>query len=71
MAKMSSVLLMVLTNSFVVSVLSLALAFVSAEDSLVYYLSGFIGFYGAVITFWIFVLHLLSLLIGALLKQNK
>jgi hypothetical protein len=62
--------LQVLTNSFLVSIVSLLLACVLREGSLLQGIFGFIGFYGSLATFYIFLVHMIYVIVTGMRKRN-
>ena len=70
MARLSRILLRILTNSFVVSVSCLLIGFITPEGSLAQNVFGMIGVYGIVATFWIFIFHALSVILKFILRDK-
>ena len=68
MTKVSGFQLKLMTNSFIVSLIAIVIAFLGNQDSLGFQLIGFIGFYGTIITIWLAILHLLSIILSIILK---
>ena len=70
MIKISEFLLKLMTNSFIVALISTMIASVGNENSNLIQLLGFIGIYGTIITIWLTVLHFVSIVVGFLLKKK-
>ncbi|MEO5945844.1 MAG: hypothetical protein ABIP79_03450 [Chitinophagaceae bacterium] len=68
MTKISGFLLKLMTNSFIVSLIAVVVAYLGNQNSLGFQLIGFIGFYSTIITIWLAILHLLSIILGNILK---
>ena len=71
MTRFSKFLLKILTNSLIISAVSLMVGYLSREGSPVQKIFGGIGFYGAIITFYIFLFHLLMVLFIYLLRWSE
>jgi hypothetical protein len=68
MAKLSKLVLRILTNSFIVSVLSLLIGFLCTPGSFIQQVFNGIGLYGTIITVYIFLFHLLVIFISFIVK---
>jgi hypothetical protein len=70
MTKISRIILNLLTYSFVISVVCLLISYLSREGSLSQHVTGFIGIGGLIVYYWVFVIHVISVLIG-LINNRK
>ncbi len=68
MTKISRFLLKLMTNSFIVALIAVVIAYLGNENSLGFQLIGLFGFYCTIITIWLAILHLLSIILGFILK---
>ena len=70
MKKVSDYLFIVLKNSFIISAVCLLLAWLGGDSSFFEMLFGIIGFYGAMLTILLFVIHVLSVILTFLFKKE-
>jgi len=70
--KFSKLILTIATYSFIVSLISLIIGFLSKEDSTVQSISSGITLYGTIITIYLLLFHLLGVFISFIIKNiNK
>ena len=69
--KNSKYIFLVLQYSFIISALSLLITWLGGEDSSLGIVFGGIGFYGAIICIYLFGLHLISLILLFVFKDNS
>ena len=69
--KNSKYIFLLLRYSFIISAVSLLIAWLSGEDSSLGIVFGGIGFYGAMICIYLFGLHLISLILILVFKNNS
>jgi len=69
--KNSKYIYLLLQNSFIVTILSLLLAWFGKEDSFLEIVFGSIGFYGVIICIYLFFIHLISLILVFIFKNNS
>jgi len=72
MGKFPKLILTIATYSFIVTLISLIIGFLSKEDSTVQSISSGIGLYGTIITIYVLLFHLLIVFISFIIKNiNK
>ena len=69
--KNSKYILLLLQYSFIISAVSLLITWIGGEDSSLGIVFGGIGFYGAIICIYLFGLHLISLILLFVFKDNS
>jgi hypothetical protein len=69
--KNSKYIFLLLQYSFIISAVSLLIAWLGGEDSSLGIVFGGIGFYGAIICIYLFGLHLISLILILVFKNNS
>lgn len=69
--KNSKYIYLLLQNSFIVTILSLLLAWVGKEGSLLENVFGSIGVYGVIICIYLFFIHVISLILVFIFKNNS
>ena len=69
--KNSKYIFLLLQYSFIISAVSLLITWLSGEDSSLGIVFGGIGFYGAIICIYLFGLHLISLILLFVFKDNS
>lgn len=70
MKRLSKSLFKLLSASYIIALLSLAIAFLSKEQSIAN-VFGFVGMYGIVVTVYIFFAHLFSLSLLFILRKKN
>ena len=70
MTKISKLLLKVLTNSVVISLITLLIGALSIEGSIFRNIFGFVGIYGTIITIHIFFAHLFFAILAFIFKEK-
>jgi hypothetical protein len=70
MVKIQKLILKALTNSFIISAVSLLVAFVSKEGSMTHNVSGGLGFYGSIITVNLCVVHVIAFLLSKIIRSK-
>ena len=71
MGKFPKLILTIATYSFIVTLISLIIGFLSKEDSTVQSISSGIGLYGTIITIYVLLFHLLIVFISFIIKSIK
>ena len=69
--KKSKYIFLLLQYSFIITAISLLIAWLGGEDSSLGIVFGGIGFYGAIICIYLFGLHLVSLILLFIFKNNS
>jgi hypothetical protein len=70
MKKVSKYIFLLLKNSFIITAISLLLAWLGGDRSSFEGLFGTIGFYGAILTINLFLVHLLVVILTIIFQKN-
>jgi hypothetical protein len=71
MQETSRFIFLLLKNTFIITVISLLLAWLGGDGSFFERVFGFIGFFGAILTIKLFFIHVLVLILAFLFKKNN
>jgi hypothetical protein len=70
MKKVSKYVYFLLKNTFVITAISLLLAWLGGDGSFFEILFGSIGFFGAILTINLFFVHVLVVILGVIFRNN-
>ena len=71
MQKASRYVFILLKNTFIISVIGLLLAWIGGEGSFYQLVFGLIGLYASLLTIFLFILHVIVLILAFIFKNNN